>query len=139
MTNKRVYSDYIQDIANSITEIEEFVKDLSFEDFVKDAKTINAVIRSLLEVIGEAAKNIPSWMRDKYSQLPWRKMTGMRDKLIHEYFGIDLEAIWETVQKDIPNLRPLIEEVQNETNLSTFTTKFGLIYQKLLRISNAIC
>ena len=79
---KRTYRDYILDILSSIQEIEEFVEDMDFEDFVKDRKTANAVIRSL-EVMGEAAKKIPSEIRDKYPEIPWKYIAGMRDKLIH--------------------------------------------------------
>ena len=79
---KRTYRDYILGILSSIQEIEEFVEDMDFEDFVKDRKTANAVIRSL-EVMGEAAKKIPSEIRDKYPEIPWKYIAGMRDKLIH--------------------------------------------------------
>lgn len=79
---KKDYQDYIQDILDSIKEIDDFLKDLSFEEFKQDKKTINAVIRSL-EVAGEAAKKIPKSLRSKYSDIPWTKIAGMRDKLIH--------------------------------------------------------
>jgi len=78
---KRTYRDYIPDILSSIQEIEEFVEDMDFEEFVKDRKTVNAVIRSL-EVMGEAAKKIPSEIRDKYPEIR-KYIAGMRDKLIH--------------------------------------------------------
>jgi uncharacterized protein with HEPN domain len=89
---KRDLRDYLQDIIDAIAEVREFVEGTSFEDFSKDKKTINAVIRSL-EVIGEGAKKVPEDLRRKYPRIPWRRMTGMRDKLIHEYFGIDLEIV----------------------------------------------
>ncbi len=82
-------------------------------DFIKDKKTINAVIRSI-DVAGEAAKSIPHSMRDRYSDIPWKKMAGMRNKLIHEYFGVDLEIIWETIKKELPLLKPLILKVLEE-------------------------
>jgi hypothetical protein len=72
---------------------------------------MNAVIRSL-EVIGEATKNIPKKIRREYSEVPWRKMAGMRDTLIHEYFGIDKSTIWQTLKKDLPKILPLIEKVR---------------------------
>jgi len=68
------------------------------------------VIRSI-EVIGEAAKHIPKSIRDKYPSIPWRKMAGMRDKLIHEYFGVDIKILWKTIKKDIPPLKPLMQNI----------------------------
>jgi len=91
---KRTYIDYIEDILTSIQEIEEFTKGMNFDDFVKDKKTVNAVIRSL-EVMGEAVKKIPKEIRDKYPDIPWKYIAGMRDKLIHEYHGVDLTIVWE--------------------------------------------
>ncbi|MEM1562100.1 MAG: DUF86 domain-containing protein [Candidatus Bathyarchaeia archaeon] len=107
---KRDYRDYLQDILDSIKDIEDFTRNVDFEDFARDRKTINAVIRSI-EVIGEAAKHIPKSIRDKYPSIPWRKMAGMRDKLIHEYFGVDIKILWKTIKKDIPPLKPLIQNI----------------------------
>ncbi|MCD6256889.1 DUF86 domain-containing protein [Candidatus Aerophobetes bacterium] len=107
---RRDYRDYLQDILNSIKDIESFIENMDFKDFSKDKKTINAVIRSI-EVIGEAAKNIPKSIRDKHPQVPWKKMAGMRDKMIHEYFGVDIEILWKTVKEDIPSLKPLMKKI----------------------------
>lgn len=107
---RRIYSDYIKDILNSINETEEFVEGMGFKEFVADQKTVNAVIRSL-EVLGEAAKNIPDSLRKEYPEIPWAKMAGMRDKLIHEYFGVDLEIVWQVIHKDLPPLKPHIKKV----------------------------
>jgi uncharacterized protein with HEPN domain len=106
----RNYKDYIQDIIDSIIDIESFTEKIAFEDFEKDKKTINAVIRSL-EIIGEATKKIPKMIRDKNPSIPWKKMTGMRDKLIHEYSGVDTEILWSTIKEDIPSLKPLVQEL----------------------------
>ena len=115
---KRELGDYIQDILEALGEVEDFTTGMQFEDFVEDKKTINAVVRSL-EVIGEAAKKMPDSMREKYPEIPWKRMTGMRDKLIHEYFGIDLEIVWEVVTNELPPIKPLIqkvvENIENET------------------------
>ncbi len=110
---KRTYIDYIEDILTSIQEIEEFVKGMSFDDFVKDKKTVNAVIRSL-EVMGEAVKKIPKEIRDKYPDIPWKYIAGMRDKLIHEYHGVDLTIVWEVIEKEIPPLKPKFKEILDE-------------------------
>jgi len=107
---KRKYSDYLQDILDSIDDIESFVVDTSFEEFRRDRKTINAVVRSI-EVIGEATKKISKVLKDKDKQVPWKKMAGMRDKLIHEYFGVDVEILWKTVKNDIPPLRQSIQNI----------------------------
>lgn len=98
------YKDYFQDILSSMNEAEEFVKGMNFEFFINDRKTVNAVVRSL-EVIGEAAKNIPQTLKDKYPQIPWKKMSSMRDRLIHEYFGVDYEIVWQTIHDDFPYLK----------------------------------
>lgn len=105
---KRDYRDYMRDISDSVTDIVSFIEGMTFEEFIKDKKTINAVVRSI-EVIGEATKKIPETLKDKYSEIPWKKMAGMRDKMIHEYFGIDMEILWKTVKDEIPILRPLIQ------------------------------
>lgn len=75
-----------------------------------DKKTVFAVTRAI-EIIGEATKNIPDLLRKKYPQVPWKDMAGMRDKLIHEYFGIDVDVLWKTVTQDIPQLKALIQKV----------------------------
>jgi len=107
---KREIGDYIEDIIKAMNAAMEFVNDMSYDEFVKDTKTMYATIRSL-EVIGEAIKNIPDDVRKIYPEIPWRKMAGMRDKVIHEYFGVRLERIWETIKKDIPYLKPLFEKI----------------------------
>lgn len=110
---KRIYSDYIRDILNAINETKEFVEKMNYEAFVADQKTVNAVIRSL-EVLGEAVKNIPKSLRKEYPEIPWSKMAGMRDKLIHEYFGVDLEIVWQVIHEDLPPIKPHIERILHD-------------------------
>ena len=107
---KRTPKLFIEDIMESATRITKYVKGLSFDDFTRDDKTIDAVVRNL-EIIGEASKNIPEWLKAKYPNLPWKEIIGMRDKIAHEYFGIDYEILWEIVTKDLPELESQIKEV----------------------------
>jgi uncharacterized protein with HEPN domain len=100
---EREYRDYLEDIIHSISKTDEFVKGMTFEDFSADDKTIFAVVRAL-EIIGEAAKMIPVSIRNRHTDIPWREITGMRDKLTHAYFGVELEAVWNTIKNDIPKI-----------------------------------
>jgi uncharacterized protein with HEPN domain len=97
-------------------EAEEFVQGMSFKEFESDKKTFNAVVRSI-EVIGEAAKNVPDSLRSRYPAVPWKEMAGMRDKLIHSYFGVDCEAVWLSAKERIPAIKPFIEEVLRDPDL----------------------
>jgi uncharacterized protein with HEPN domain len=109
----RDYRDYLHDILEAIVDIESFISNFSYEDFIHDKKTVNAVIRSI-EVIGEAAKNIPDTVKTEYSVLPWKRMTGMRDKLIHGYFGVDTKTLYKAAKEDIPPLKASIEKMLKE-------------------------
>lgn len=108
--SKRQIQDYLQDILDAIDAAESFVEGMTFEDFQNDQKTIFAVTRAI-EIIGEAAKSIPISWREKYSQIPWKNITGMRDKLIHHYFGVNLQVVWNTVKDEIVRLKPIIQEI----------------------------
>ena len=107
---KREYWDYLHDILDAVDDAESFVEGMSFEQFLKDKKTLNAVVRCL-EIIGEAAKNVPVDVREKYGKLPWKKMTGMRDKVIHAYFGVNTKTLWNTVKNDLPPLKQLVRKM----------------------------
>jgi len=108
----RDYIDYIDDILNSVEELEEFIEGMDYETFSSDRKTENAVIRSL-EVMGEAAAKIPDTIRDKYPDIPWKRMVGMRNKLIHDYFGVDLDIIWAVSTEEIPPLKVHIKRLRD--------------------------
>lgn len=97
----RIYTDYLNDIIESCKLIKEFTKDMNFEKFLQDLKTQYATVRAL-SIIGEAVKKIPNTLKTKYPNIPWKEMAGMRDILIHDYFGTDIEVLWQTVKKDIP-------------------------------------
>ncbi|MCK4570682.1 DUF86 domain-containing protein [Candidatus Bipolaricaulota bacterium] len=105
MNSGRRQEDYLHDILEYAKKAERFLAGLpSAEDLRKDERTLLAVIRCL-EVIGEAAKRVPSDLRRKHPGVPWRGMMGMRDKVIHGYFGVDAEVVWRTVREDLPLLR----------------------------------
>ena len=107
---KREVRDYLRDILDAVDEVASFIEGMSFEEFVKDRKTLNAVVRSI-EIIGEASKHIPASLRGKYAELPWKEITGMRDKLIHGYFGMDYETIWKAAREDVPSLKEVIQRM----------------------------
>ncbi|MGD6806238.1 MAG: HepT-like ribonuclease domain-containing protein [Candidatus Bathyarchaeia archaeon] len=100
---------YLEDILDAINSIETYTKGLTYADFVSDRKTVDAVIRNF-EIIGEATKHVPLAIRREYPNVPWKDMAGMRDKLIHGYFGVHLEVIWKTVKERLPALRVLVVE-----------------------------
>ena len=108
---KRDVGLFIEDIINSIKNIEEFSKNLDKEKFSKDNLRQSAIIRQL-EIIGEAVKNIPNDFREKYPGVPWKKIAGLRDVIIHTYFNIDLDVTWDIIKKDLPDLKEKIEEVK---------------------------
>lgn len=109
---KRSLNLYLEDIRTAINKIERYTKTKSFAGFRKDEKTIDAVIRNL-EIIGEAAKSIPQETKDMHRCIPWKGIIGMRNKVIHEYFGVDVEILWKTVKEDISGLKEKIEELKN--------------------------
>jgi uncharacterized protein with HEPN domain len=101
---KREYKDYLNDIFEAITDVASFIKGMSYKEFLLDKKTFNAVVRSI-EIIGEAAKQVPKAVRDKASDIPWKEIVGMRNKIAHEYFGIDSKIVWDTAKRYLPKLR----------------------------------
>jgi uncharacterized protein with HEPN domain len=114
MNQRRDYRDSLEDIYNAARKALQFVEGIAYEDFLADDKTVYAVIRAL-EIVGEASKRIPQDLRERYPQIPWRSMAGIRDKLIHDYVRVNLEVVWKTLTEDLPSLLPTIERVIDET------------------------
>lgn len=100
---ERDHLDYLQDVLDASIKAIAFCEGMGYDDFADDDRTSFAAIRAL-EIIGEATKNIPSSFREANPELPWREMAGMRDKLIHQYFGVDLEIVWTTIQERLPEI-----------------------------------
>jgi uncharacterized protein with HEPN domain len=113
MSRERRERDYLADILEAIQRIQEYTDGLKDEAYYADYKTQDAVVRNL-EVIGEAAKNISEDFRTEHLQVPWRDLAGVRDKLIHQYFGINQEIVWQIIQKDLPALLLQIERLLGE-------------------------
>ncbi len=120
MTSPRSYLDYLDDILDAIEKTEQFVLGLTYEEFRRDDKTVFAVIRAL-EIVGEATKQIPQPVRTGHSEIPWREMAGMRDKLIHDYLGVNLLVVWRTATEDMPALRPMLKAMLDEGETSSDT------------------
>ncbi|MCX6842072.1 MAG: DUF86 domain-containing protein [candidate division WOR-3 bacterium] len=100
----------LKDILAAMDSIEAFVSGMTLDDLVGDDKTASAVLRKF-EVIGEAAKNVPDDVRNAYPDIPWREMAGMRDRLIHFYFGVDYRLVWTAIRERLPVLKPALRGV----------------------------
>ena len=101
---KKEDSVYLRHILDAVSRIEEYTKGIEYKDFMEKHLIQDGVIRQI-EIIGEATKRLSDKTRDKYPNVPWKDMTGMRDKLIHDYLGVDIDAVWDTVKEDIPILK----------------------------------
>jgi len=109
---------YLTDIIESINKIEAYIKGIDYDSFCCNEMMFDAVIRNL-EIIGEASKNVSDEIKSKYPEIPWKQMTGVRNILIHEYFGVDESIIWEIVTRDLQETKPLILKViQEEGNFT---------------------
>lgn len=110
MRNQKNPKIFLEHILENIEKIENSFKDLTEVEFSESINIQDATLRRL-EVIGEAVKNLPSSFRGKYPSIPWRNMAGMRDILIHEYFGVDMTLVWKISIKDIPKLKKQILKI----------------------------
>ena len=108
---------YIEDILESIAKIELYTKDVGENEFLTNTQIQDSVLRRL-EIIGEAVKNIPHDFRDRYPQIPWKKIAGLRDVLIHEYFGVNVRRAWKMVNHDIFDLKQKLLKVEKDLQTS---------------------
>ncbi|MBF9253349.1 DUF86 domain-containing protein [Pontibacter sp. 172403-2] len=106
----RTYRMYLEDILVSINRIAEYVEGYTFIDFKRDYKTVDAVVRNF-EIIGEASKNLPQKVKDKYPEVPWAEMYLLRNKVSHEYFGVDYEILWDVATNYLPDNKLQIEAI----------------------------
>ena len=104
---------YIYDIIKAIDLIESFVENMNYEAFIEDPKTQSAVIRQF-EIIGEAVKKLDKNLTDKYSEIDWQAVAGMRDLLIHHYFGVDLDIVWESLREDLPAFKRIMISLKKD-------------------------
>lgn len=111
---KRDESVYVSHILDAIEKIEEYVAGIDETSFYKTTLIQDGVIRQL-QIVGEAVKKLSDGLRDEYSHIPWQEIAGMRDKLVHDYFGVDMEEVWLTVKDDIPLLKSEILKIQKIT------------------------
>jgi len=114
MTEKRDFV-FIEHIMESINAIEDFSKNLSKEELTSNRLKQSAIIREI-EIIGEATKNLSENFKKKYKKIEWTNIAGTRDKMIHHYFGVDLNIVWSIIRKDIPSLKKNIEKIRRELN-----------------------
>ncbi|OGI16655.1 MAG: hypothetical protein A3J63_02170 [Candidatus Moranbacteria bacterium RIFCSPHIGHO2_02_FULL_40_12b] len=111
--SKRSDELYLSDIRNSIGRIEKYSKNMAFKEFARDWKTIDAITRNI-SIIGEAAQRVSKKTKDAHPEIPWRKAIGMRNKVIHEYFGVNDEILWKTIKEDLPVFKKQIAEITEE-------------------------
>jgi uncharacterized protein with HEPN domain len=107
---ERNYILYLEDMLLSMTRIKEYIEDFDFKRFKLNYMVVDAVIRNF-EVIGEASKNIPAEIKEKYPEIPWKKMYGLRNLISHEYFGIDYEMLWEIAKNNLPENQTDLEKI----------------------------
>ena len=103
---------FIRHIMDSVEAIEEFSSDLSKKELISNRLRQSAIVREI-EVIGEAAKNLPKNFKDKHNKMAWKDITGTRDIIIHRYFGVDLDVVWNIIKEDLPKLKKYLKEIED--------------------------
>ena len=110
---KKDDSIYLRHMLDAITKIEEYTQDIKYEGFMDSHLIQDGIIRQI-EIIGEATKRLANDIRERHPEIPWKDMVGMRDKLIHNYLGVDIDAVWDTVEKDIPALKNRLRDLMEK-------------------------
>lgn len=123
--SKRQDFELLCDIKEAIQRIDDYVGNLSFDEFMKNRKTQDAVVRNL-EIIGEAAKILSVGLKRKHRDIPWKELAGLRDRLIHQYFGVNFDIVWRIIKQELPELARQIEKIPvggNKSNSKKDTDK----------------
>ncbi len=110
---KRDYREYIKDILQECEFVRKYTQGIEYEDFLENDLLRHAVVRAL-EVIGEAVKNLPNELLEKYPQIEWKRVKGMRDRLAHAYFGVDYELLWRVIKEELPSLCNVVKDMLDE-------------------------
>ena len=113
--SEREIINLIEDIYDAVTKIINYTKDMSFDEFLQDDKTVDAVVRNF-EIIGEASNRVPDDFKTEHPEIEWRRIIGFRNRIIHEYFGIDFQNLWKIKQENIPVLAGFIEQILGDLN-----------------------
>ena len=111
---------FIEHILQNIEDIDSFMRGVSKDELKKNKEKLNAIVRSI-EIIGEATKNLPESFKNKYPKIPWKKIIGTRDLMIHRYFGVDFDAVWDIIKKDLPELKTKILKIKKDLKRSNET------------------
>lgn len=111
--SRREWKLFVEDILESVELIKTYVADIDSDNFRNDRKTQDAVVRNL-EIIGEAAKNIPGDIRSKYPSVDWRGILGLRNRIVHEYFGMSLTIVWRIAQQELPKLKEQMSQILSD-------------------------
>ena len=113
--SKRSLKLLVEDIWESIEKIERYVEGMTQDNFQSDEKTTDAVVRNL-EIIGEAAARLPEDFTNRHAEIEWIKIIGLRNRIVHEYFGVDLQIIWQILKKDLPVFKESLKNIRSELN-----------------------